>query len=420
MALTTCAGAAGVETRWAIMLANCKLASVFPVLLGMGTNQQGPVISGAMASAAVWKSVNYDYWGWYYMDIGDSDYDGWRMASKTVGFLVGQHAAIAWTDTTNNLFIVGDADSPNQYPILPWTVANQNLWNIHWRGPGPGRTWNNDNSSPIAKPWQAANWSGVAAALAADYPEKFNGWSPFLPSNVPYTNAIAIGHNARVTAGNTAQIGGTGADAVNLVVNGKGTFTGALTAPNGNFNNLNVVTNLTAATIAATTITAGNLVVGSGIHVWGGDVTAPNSTIEVMSLVSGRPIVARGDIYGWPGFIGDGSGITNISPANIAPYTITAGMGATPFMNLRYAAMETSLAFSITAPVYVDTMDRWGNRYVQTSVLLVKNTSQSYRAITPPGGAVKASGTWAMTNLSEITTTVYPGYVTNMVCRPIF
>ena len=35
MALTACTGAAPVETRRAIMLANCVLAPVFPVLLGM-------------------------------------------------------------------------------------------------------------------------------------------------------------------------------------------------------------------------------------------------------------------------------------------------------------------------------------------------------------------------------------------------
>ena len=38
------------------MLANWRLASVLPVLLGIGTSQQGPVISFAIAAAAVWKS----------------------------------------------------------------------------------------------------------------------------------------------------------------------------------------------------------------------------------------------------------------------------------------------------------------------------------------------------------------------------
>ena len=86
-----------------------------------------------------------------------------------------------------------------------------------------------------------------------------------------------------------------------------------------------------------------------------------------------------------------------------------------PLARLRPPADSGPLG-TVQAPTGVDvTQTR-----VQTSVLLVTNTVAAYRVITAPGGAVKSSGTWAVTNLTEITTTVYPRLVTNMVCLPIF
>jgi hypothetical protein len=85
-------------------------------------------------------------------------------------------------------------------------------------------------------------------------------------------------------------------------------------------------------------------------------------------------------------------------------------------MNVSYAVLTTNAAFEMLLPANVDS----GQTKVQTSVLMVTNSTAAAVIITPAAAPVKSSGTWYVTNVTAITTTVYPKVVTNMICFPVF
>lgn len=97
-------------------------------------------------------------------------------------------------------------------------------------------------------------------------------------------------------------------------------------------------------------------------------------------------------------------------------YTTNSGSAVSPNMLVSYALLSTNAAFKILLPTGVDT----GQTLVQTSVLMVTNTTAAAVAITVADAPVKSTGTWYVTNVSAITATVYPKVVTNYICLPIF
>ena len=111
----------------------------------------------------------------------------------------------------------------------------------------------------------------------------------------------------------------------------------------------------------------------------------------------------------------DGSTLTNLSSYWIS-YPTNSGASVSPYMTNSYALLSTNAAFAALLPAGVDTTQT----QVQTSVLLVTNTTASAVVITPPAAPVKSLGVWYVTNVSSITYTVYPKVVTNAICLPIF
>jgi hypothetical protein len=97
-------------------------------------------------------------------------------------------------------------------------------------------------------------------------------------------------------------------------------------------------------------------------------------------------------------------------------YSTNANTAVSPDMNVSYALLSTNAAFAMLMPANWDSTQT----KVQTSVLMVTNTTAAMVVITAPGAPVKATGTWNVTNVSAISTTIYPKCVTNMICLPIF
>jgi len=97
-------------------------------------------------------------------------------------------------------------------------------------------------------------------------------------------------------------------------------------------------------------------------------------------------------------------------------YTTNSGSAISPNMAVSYALLSTNLPFVMLLPTGVAA----GETTVQTSVLMVTNTTAAVVVITPAAAPVKSTGTWNVTNVSSITTIVYPKVVTNMICLPIF
>jgi hypothetical protein len=97
-------------------------------------------------------------------------------------------------------------------------------------------------------------------------------------------------------------------------------------------------------------------------------------------------------------------------------YTTNANSAVSPDMNVSYALFTTNDTFAMLLPVNVDSTQT----KVQTSVLMVTNTDAVVWDITPAAAPVKSTGTWRCTNVTSITTVVYPKVVTNMIALPIF
>jgi len=111
---------------------------------------------------------------------------------------------------------------------------------------------------------------------------------------------------------------------------------------------------------------------------------------------------------------GNGSGITNLN-SSVINYPTNSGAAVSPNMLIAYALLSTNNAFAMLPPANVDIYQT----NVQTSVLLVTNTTAAAKAITAPA-PIKLTGVAYVTNVTIVSTTVYPKVVTNMVCLPIW
>ena len=111
---------------------------------------------------------------------------------------------------------------------------------------------------------------------------------------------------------------------------------------------------------------------------------------------------------------GSGAGITNINSSYVN-YPTNSGAAVSPNMLVAYALLSTNNAFAMLPPSNVDIYQT----NVQSSTLLITNTTAAAKAITVPA-PIKPSGVAYVTNVTVVTTTVYPKVVTNMVFLPIF
>lgn len=111
---------------------------------------------------------------------------------------------------------------------------------------------------------------------------------------------------------------------------------------------------------------------------------------------------------------GNGAGITNINSSYVN-YSTNSGAAVSPNMLVAYALLSTNAAFAMLPPSNVNIYQT----NVQTSVTLVTNSTASAVPITVPA-PIKPSGVAYVTNVTAVSTTVYPKVVTNMVFLPIF
>lgn len=111
---------------------------------------------------------------------------------------------------------------------------------------------------------------------------------------------------------------------------------------------------------------------------------------------------------------GNGAGITNINSSYVN-YPTNSGAAVSPNMLVAYALLSTNAAFAMLPPSNVDIYQT----NVQTSVTLVTNSTAAAVPITVPS-PIKPSGVAYVTNVTAVSTTVYPKVVTNMVFLPIF
>ena len=107
---------------------------------------------------------------------------------------------------------------------------------------------------------------------------------------------------------------------------------------------------------------------------------------------------------------GNGNGLTNIPPKNIAA-TITNYAGTALSFSVPYQSIITNAAFTLIPPIgFVATA-------YNATACDVTNTTGAVVVITPCPGWL-TEGTWNVTNISEISLFARAGW-TNAICLPI-
>lgn len=176
-------------------------------------------------------------------------------------------------------------------------------------------------------------------------------------------------------------------------------------------------------------------------------VAATNSTLVTLSLSDPLTMTTvNATTLNATNMNGNGSGLTNIPIAGItAPGTIhTNGMSvAATFSNTvtvvgatltapqidyntntaavtvdfqyGYNHFITNAAFTLLGPLNVDST----KTKVQTTVLMVTNSTAAAVAITSPAGT-RSQGTQYVTNVTSITAVCYPWVVTNLIYLPLW
>jgi hypothetical protein len=251
------------------------------------------------------------------------------------------------------------------------------------------------------------------------------------------TNAVGSAIRADVTFSNNVSLIG-----VSPILTVRGTSGSQATFDIGDGDVATGVTSLAPTTsffhIAEASSTGGGaLLIGladavtdGGIQLRGVTAASPNAGVAAVTLngfqASGTSVAALGststvlDIENNSNPIIRVLGNSNTTfygsvTMNQLDYNTNAG-AINPNMLNSYSLVSTNAAFVMLLPTGVDTTQT----KVQTSVLLVTNTTAAAVAITLPAAPVKSTGTWYVTNVSSITTVVYPKVVTNMICLPIF
>lgn len=332
-------------------------------------------------------------------------------------------------DTNLNVTFGDQNSNTTSYGTIMGGLKNTNHGNYNFIGGGTLNTIGQDGSGTAGINTYDAiiggngNWIGKQF----DYSVILGG-SGNVMSNNPSDggfSAILAGQNNKIGAsGQGAILGGSG-----NYVRGIGgyAFAGGYNAFATNFGSW-VLNDSSGLTVGSSTNDEMTLGFSNGVRVLGplnikGAVNASNtvtvSANGVSTLISSNTIISGNQTN---------SGSIQASTLNITGnatvggtlqlvaerYTTNASTMA-PDFNLGYTLISTNAAFTVLAPINVDTT----KTLAQTTVFQVTNTTAAAVAITPPAN-VHFQGTWFVTNWTTITFYQYGQKITNAIALPLF